>query len=89
LAPAQGDGSIVFVGALTASTFTTRTGATPIDVPGTTGLFGLYPFDPATQTQSTTLASGHWGTLGVEINHGWMSYAKWQWTKHGSEPSWV
>ncbi len=69
-APAQGDGSIILVGALGASTFTTPTGATPIDVPGTTGLFGLYLFDPATQTQSITLTSGHWGTLGVEINHG-------------------
>jgi large repetitive protein len=69
-APTQGDGSIIFVGALTASTFTTPTGATPIDVPATTGLFGLYLFDPATQTQNVTLTSGHWGTIGVEFNHG-------------------
>jgi hypothetical protein len=69
-APSQGDGSIIFVGALTASTFTTPTGATPIDVPSTTGLFGLYLFDPATQSQNVTVTSGHWGTVGVEFNHG-------------------
>ena len=69
-APLPGDGCIIFVGALSASTFTTPAGATPIDVPGTTGQFGLYLFDPATQSQNVTLTSGHWGTIGVEFNHG-------------------
>jgi large repetitive protein len=68
--PAPGDGSLIFVGALSTSTFTTPTGATPIDVPGTTGLFGLYLFEPATLSQNVTLTSGHWGTIGVEITHG-------------------
>jgi hypothetical protein len=57
-------------GAMSVSTFTTPTGATPIDVPGTTGLFGLYLVDPAAQTENVMLTSGHWGTIGVEINHG-------------------
>jgi hypothetical protein len=69
-APTGGDGSIIFVGTLAASTFTTPAGATAIDVPGTTGLFGLYLFDPATTSQNFTVTSGHWGTIGVEINHG-------------------
>jgi hypothetical protein len=65
--PAAGDGSIVIVGAMAASSFSATSG-TSID---TNSLFGVFLVDPSAQDESYTyLAAENWGSIAVELTHG-------------------
>jgi hypothetical protein len=65
--PAAGDGSIVIVGAMAASSFSATSG-TSID---TNSLFGVFLIDPSAQNESYIYsAAQNWGSIGVELTHG-------------------
>jgi hypothetical protein len=67
-APAPGDGSIVVVGAMSASSSFSATSGTSID---TNSSFGVFLVDPSAQTESYTYsAAENWGSIGVELTHG-------------------
>jgi hypothetical protein len=66
-APAAGDGSIVIVGSMAASSFSATSG-TSID---TNSLFGVFLIDPSAQNESYTyMAAENWGSIGIELTHG-------------------